>query len=83
MKNVGKLVLALFSGCFRDCLLPVLSFPVWRGARLLFPLPVPGGQQELLVTGGVTWHWGELLGEESALIKIFRNGLDKHPSETI
>lgn len=64
----------LFWGCFRDCLLPVLSLPVRRGARFLFPLPVPGGHQELLVTGGVTWHWGELLGEESALTKFLGTG---------
>lgn len=79
MKNVWWLFLALLRGSFRDCLLPVLLFPVHREAQLASHLPVQGKQQELLVTNGVKWHWGE----ESAFKKIFRNGVDKHSSERI
>lgn len=71
VKNVCKVVLALFwvfslSGMLQS---PARPIPVWRGARLLFSIPVLGGWQELLVTGEGNMALGENWWEKNLPLK--------------
>lgn len=81
VRHVGKLVLALLwvsEGCggFRSCPLSGLAWPrLLCVERDMAPLLPPGCGQPGWVTGGVRWHRGNLVGEESVFKKIIKNGL--------